>query len=178
MGNDGLVLPLGAGSGIVTLRCHICKRRMSAWLSPPVFDATGNRTSGGFGCAGCHAPPEFDIDPNTKNNGIIGVLNGTGIDITNTRAPSLRDLVNPNGTLNSPLMHTGIFTNLQTLIGHYGNINIAPGNTNLDPRLMPNGFGQKLNVTATEVNSVIAFIKTLTGNDVYVNPKWSDPFSL
>lgn len=148
------------------------------FLSPPVFDATGNRTSGGFGCAGCHAPPEFDIDPNTKNNGIIGVLNGTGIDITNTRAPSLRELVIPNGLLNSPLMHTGIFTNLQTLIGHYGNINIAPGNTNLDPRLMPNGFGQKLNVTATEVNSVIAFIKTLTGNDVYVNPKWSDPFSL
>jgi hypothetical protein len=35
------------------------------------------------GCAACHAAPEFDIDPNTRNNGIIGVLNGTGIDITN-----------------------------------------------------------------------------------------------
>jgi cytochrome c peroxidase len=51
------------------------------------FDATGNRTAGGVGCAACHAAPEFDIDPNTRNNGIIGVLNGTGIDITNTRAP-------------------------------------------------------------------------------------------
>jgi cytochrome c peroxidase len=39
----------------------------------------------------------FDIDPNTRNNGIIGVLNGTGIDITNTRAPSLRDIVKTNG---------------------------------------------------------------------------------
>ncbi len=63
------------------------------FLTPPVFDATGNRTSGGLGCAGCHAAPEFDINPNIGNNGIIGVLNGTGIDITNTRAPSLRDLV-------------------------------------------------------------------------------------
>jgi cytochrome c peroxidase len=45
-----------------------------------------------------HAAPEFDIDPNTRNNGIIGVLNGTGIDITNTRAPSLRDIVKTNGT--------------------------------------------------------------------------------
>jgi hypothetical protein len=24
------------------------------------FDATGNRTAGGVGCAACHAAPEFD----------------------------------------------------------------------------------------------------------------------
>jgi cytochrome c peroxidase len=146
------------------------------FLTPPVFDASGNRTSGGFGCAGCHAAPEFDIDPNTKNNGIIGNISGIGIDITNTRAPSLRDLVKADGTINGPMMHTGVFTSLQTVIGHYGNINIAPGNTNLDPRLMPNGFGQQLNVTATEVNATIAFIKTLSGTNVYVDSKWSSPF--
>ena len=61
------------------------------FLTPPVFDATGNRTSGGLGCNGCHNAPEFDIAPNAGNNGIIGVLNGSGIDIDNTRAPSLRD---------------------------------------------------------------------------------------
>lgn len=146
------------------------------FLTPPVFDASGNRTSGGFGCAGCHAAPEFDIDPNTRNNGIIGNISGVGIDITNTRAPSLRDLVKVDGTINGPMMHTGVFTSLQTVIGHYGNINIAPGNTNLDPRLMPNGFGQQLNVTATEVNATIAFIKTLSGTNVYVDTKWSSPF--
>ena len=63
------------------------------FLAPPLFDATGSRTAGGLGCAGCHAAPEFDIDPNTRNNGIIRVLNAPGIDITNTRAPSLRNLV-------------------------------------------------------------------------------------
>jgi hypothetical protein len=47
-------------------------------FSTASFDGTGNRTSGGVGCA-CHAAPEFDIDPNTRNNGIIGVLNGTGL---------------------------------------------------------------------------------------------------
>jgi cytochrome c peroxidase len=146
------------------------------FLSPPVFDATGNRTSGGLGCAGCHAAPEFDIDPNTRNNGIIGTINGTGIDITNTRAPSLRDLVKLNGNTNGPMMHTGVITTLQAAIGHYGTINIAPGNTNLDPRLRPNGFGQKLHLTAPEVNSVIAFLRTLSGTDVYTNPKWSNPF--
>jgi cytochrome c peroxidase len=146
------------------------------FLTPPQFDATGNRTAGGFGCAGCHAAPEFDIDPNTLNNGIIGILNGTGIDITNTRAPSLRDLVKTDGTTNGQMMHTGVITTLQAAIGHYGTINLAPGNTNLDPRLRPNGFGQQLHVTATEVNAVIAFLRTLSGTNVYIDPKWSNPF--
>lgn len=146
------------------------------FLTAPVFDASGSRTAGGVGCAACHAAPEFDIDPNTRNNGIIGVLNGTGIDITNTRAPSLRDLVKPNGVANGPFMHTGNLATIQNVIGHYGSINIAAGNTNLDPRLTPNGFGQRLNLTAPEVNALIAFIQTLSGTNVYVDPKWSTPF--
>jgi cytochrome c peroxidase len=146
------------------------------FLSPPVFDATGNRTSGGLGCAGCHAAPEFDINPNSKNNGIIGTINGTGIDIANTRAPSLRDLVKADGTPNGPMMHTGVITTLQAAIGHYGTINIAPGNTNLDPRLTPGGFGQQLHLTAPEVNAVIAFLRTLSGTNVYSDAKWSNPF--
>ena len=146
------------------------------FLTPPIFDANGIRTSGGFGCAGCHAAPEFDIDPNTRNNGVIGVLNGAGIDITNTRSPSLRDLVNTNGIPNGPMMHTGGFTTLQNVIGHYGNISIAPRNTNLDPRLSPGGIGQQLNFQPGEVNALIAFIKTLSGTNVYIDPKWSSPF--
>jgi cytochrome c peroxidase len=146
------------------------------FLTPPVFDATGNRTAGGLGCAGCHAAPEFDINPNTGNNGIIGSING-GIDITNTRAPSLRDLVKADGTPNGPMMHTGVITTLQAAIGHYGTITLAPGNTNLDPKLRPNGFGQQLHLTAPEVDALIAFLKTISGNNVYVDAKWSTPFS-
>jgi cytochrome c peroxidase len=73
-------------------------------------------------------------------------------------------------------MHTAVITSLQGAIAHYGVINIAPGNTNLDPRLTPNGFGQRLNLTATEVDAVVAFLKTLSGNNVYTDSKWSDPF--
>ena len=146
------------------------------FLNPPQFDATGNRIGGGLGCAGCHAAPEFDIAPNSGNNGIIGVLNGSGIDITNTRAPSLRDIVKQDGSLNGPLMHTGVITSLQAVIGHYGTINLAPGNTNLDPKLKPNGFGQQLHLTAPEVNALMAFLKTLSGSNVYTDSKWSNPF--
>lgn len=146
------------------------------FLTIPIFDANSNRIGGGLGCAACHAAPEFDIDPNTKNNGIIGIIGMTGIDINNTKAPSLRNVTKTDGTENGPFMHTGNLATLQNAIGHYGSINIAPGNKNLDPRLAPNGIGQKLNLNAQEVNAVIAFLKTLAGTDVYTNKKWGNPF--
>jgi cytochrome c peroxidase len=148
----------------------------SLFLTPPVFDATGSRTGGGLGCNNCHRAPEFDIDPNTHNNGIIGVVNNTGLDLNNTKAPSLRNLTQANGNTNGPMMHTGIIKTLQAAIGHYGTINIAPGNNNLDARLTPNGNGQMLNLNAQEVNATIAFLKTLAGTNVYSDSKWSDPF--
>lgn len=146
------------------------------FLTAPVFNPAGVRIGGGAGCNACHNAPEFDIDPNTKNNGIIGKISGTGIDITVTRAPSLRNVTNTAGLENGPLMHTGNLVNLQTAIGHYGTINIAPGNTNIDPRLTPGGNGQQLNFNAAEVNGLIAFLKALAGNNVYTDTRWSNPF--
>lgn len=146
------------------------------FLTPSQFDGNGSRIGGGVGCAGCHRAPEFDIDPNSLNNGIIGTLNNTGIDVTNTRAPSLRDLVKQDGTINSTLMHTGNIATLQAAIGHYNTITIAPGNTNLDPRLRPGGNGQQLNMTGAEMNALQSFLLTLAGSNVYVDSKWSSPF--
>ena len=148
------------------------------FITPPVFDAAGNRISGGAGCNACHNAPEFDIDPNTLNNGIIGKIPpGAGIDITVTRAPSLRDVTNSLGIENGPLTHTGNLATLQNVVGHYNTINIAPGNTNLDPRLRPGGQGQKLNLTGAEQSAIVAFIKTLSGSNVYVDKRWSNPFN-
>ncbi|KAK3606883.1 hypothetical protein CHS0354_018477 [Potamilus streckersoni] len=108
------------------------------------FDAAGNRTGGGAGCAGCHRPPEFDIDNNSRNNGIIASFSGS-TDTTVTRSPTLRDTVNASGTLNGPLMHTGGFTSLADVVRHYnGGINNV---TNLDNRLRPNGQPQRLQLT-------------------------------
>ncbi len=146
------------------------------FLTPPVFDLSGNRISGGAGCNGCHNAPEFDIDPNTRNNGIIGTIAATGIDITVTRAPSLRDVTNGLGFENGALMHTANLLTLQNAVGHYNTINIAPGNSNLDPRLRPNGQGQKLNFTGAEMAGIVAFLKTLSGTNVYTDVKWSSPF--
>ena len=147
------------------------------FLTAPVFDPGGNRIAGGAGCNGCHNAPEFDIAPNSGNNGIIGkIAPGVGIDITVTRAPSLRDVTNGLGIENGPLMHTANLATIQNAVGHYNTINIAPGNTNLDPKLTPNGQGQKLNLTGAEQSALVAFIKTLGGTNVYTDVKWGSPF--
>lgn len=146
------------------------------FLGPPVFNANGQRIGGGLGCAGCHRPPEFDIDPASLNNGIIGVAGDPGSsDLTNTRSPSLRDLANTSGILNGPLMHTGGFNSIQGVISHY-DIMLNSANPNLDPRLQPGGNVQSLNMTQNEKNALEAFLLTLSGTDVYTNEKWSDPF--
>lgn len=137
--------------------------------------------NGGAGCAGCHRPPTFDIDPNTLNNGVIGVAGDpTATDLTNTRAPSLRDLLNPAGVPNGPFMHDGSMPDLMSVINHYDDIDFNPAiNPNLDPRLRggPGGQGQNLGLTQAQKNALVAFLATLSGVNVYTDARWSNPFA-
>ena len=142
---------------------------------PPVFNNTGMRINGGVGCAGCHQAPEFDVDPNSLNNGVIGTISGIGTDLISTRAPSLRDVVKQNGDTNGSFMHNGAFVELIDVINHY-NVIDGTGNNNLDPRLRPAGNPQRLNMTPNEKNALVAFMETLSGADLYTNSKWSNPF--
>lgn len=146
------------------------------FLAPPQFDATGSRVGGGVGCQGCHRAPEFDIDPVSGNNGVVGSLGG-GTDFTNTRSPSLRDVVKADGSANGPFMHIGASTNLITTLNHYDSIVVNPGNTTIDPKLTPGGNPQRLNLTTQEKNELVAFIRTLAGSNIYTDPKWSNPFT-
>ena len=139
------------------------------FLAPP--------NAGGAACAGCHRPDEFDIDPNSRNNGIISVAgDNTATDLTNFRAPTLRDIVNPDGNLNGNLMHDGSLATLLDVINHYNEIPNSSLNPNLDNRLRPGGNAQRLNLTEAEKEAIVAFLRTLTGSDVYTNEKWSNPF--
>jgi cytochrome c peroxidase len=146
------------------------------FLAPPQFDVNGNRIGGGAGCQGCHRAPEFDIDPNSNNNGVVGVIGG-GQDLTNTRAPSLRDVVKADGSSNGEFMHDGSLNTILDVINHYDSIVIIPGNNTLDNRLRPGGNPQNLQLTTQEKVELEAFIKTLSGSDVYTNPIWSNPFT-
>ncbi|MCB0699392.1 MAG: T9SS type A sorting domain-containing protein [Chitinophagales bacterium] len=147
------------------------------FLAPPQFDANGIRVAGGAGCAGCHRPPEFDIAPNSRNNGVIGSFAG-GNDLTNTRSPSLRDVVDANGNSYGGFMHNAGQNGLNTLIdviNHYDSI--PQNNPNLDNRLRPGGNLQRLRLTAQEKANIASFIRTLTGSSVYTDPRWSNPFT-
>jgi len=134
----------------------------------------------GAGCQGCHRAPEFDIDPLSRNNGVTGVASDpNSVDLTNTRAPSLRDLVNPQGLFNGPLMHNGAFQSLQTVINHYNELPFdRQRNPDLDIRLRGGAGenGQRLNLTQDEKDALVAFLQTLTGENIYTNPMYSDPF--
>ncbi len=156
----------------------------SLFITPPVFNNNGLRISGGFGCASCHRPPEFDIDPNSKSNGVVFTPGNTmpngGVDTIVFKSPSLRDIVNADGEVNGRLMHTANFVNLTNVLNHYDRINLFPQVQGvaqaIDDRLIPNGNPQDLDMTNQERNRVISFLETLTGTDVYTNEKWSDPF--
>ena len=143
------------------------------------YNQNGVRNGGGLGCANCHEGPEFDIDPLSKKNGVIGTLAGNGIDLLNTKSPSLKDLLNNNGEPNTPMMHTGNFLTLNSVIAHYAVIPNQPQNSNLDDRLLvpTTNITQNLNITQSERAALVAFLKTLTGEDVYTNSKWSNPFN-
>ncbi len=141
---------------------------------------------GGAGCFRCHTPPEFDIMPNINgHNGVVAEASDPNLsDFTNTRAPTLRDVVKPDGTPNGQLMHNGSITTLQGVINHYNNIQVPttePARTeflnNIDMRLlMMSSTPPSLNLSQTQIDQLEAFLKTLTGNNVYTDPKWSSPF--
>ena len=146
------------------------------YMTPPVFNAAGLRVTGGAGCNGCHNAPEFDIDPNSRNKCIIGLFGSTTLEVNDTRAPSLRDLTKKDGSINSPMMHNAAFNSLRGVLGHYNNIPLNNRNNNLDPRLRIANTGQRLNLTATETDAIVAFMNTLAGTNVYVDRKWGNPF--
>ncbi|MES2775887.1 MAG: cytochrome c peroxidase [Bacteroidota bacterium] len=135
---------------------------------------------GGAGCQGCHRAPEFDIDPASRNNNILGNLVTPAVpDLTITRAPSLRDIVGPGGASNGAFMHDGSLATLADVVNHYNSINFNTAvNNNLDARLAgpPGSGGQKLNFTQAQKDNLIAFLRTLTGKSIYTDPRFSDPF--
>ena len=147
------------------------------FLVPPQLDNQNVRSGGGAGCAGCHRPPEFDIDPNSGNNGVDQEAgNPAGFDTTNTRSPSLRDLFGPGGTVNAPMMHTGNFLEFTTVVEHYNEVIPDVNNRTVDGRLARGLTAVKLELTSTERADLEAFVKTLTGENIYYDKRWSSPF--
>ena len=140
--------------------------------------------AGRAGCQTCHRAPEFDIAPNRGHNGVVGVAGMPGqFDFTNTRSPSLRDLVGADGLSNGPFMHDGSLASLAAVIEHYDDVPIPAGVDvttffdTLDNRLQVGGNNTRsLNLSQQQKDDLEAFLLTLTGSALYTDEKYTDPF--
>jgi cytochrome c peroxidase len=123
-------------------------------------------------CTSCHKEPLF-TDLSFRNNGlpVNTYLKDYGrMQITNHpedslkfKVPSLR-----NVAITYPYMHDGRFWFLSQVIEHY-RTGITQSNT-LDP-LLRNG----LQIGSSDVQNILAFLRTLTDSSFLSNPKFSQP---
>lgn len=117
--------------------------------------------SGKANCTACHQGFNF-TDDGFHNLGLKGnqdagrfakvpvkVLQGA------FKTPTLRDV-----TLTAPYMHNGMYATLEEVVEHYNRGGDVK--ENLDPNMKP------LNLTGQEVNDIVAFLRTLTGDPVEV----------
>lgn len=138
----------------------------------------------GANCGDCHTGT-LQTDNNLRNNGLdknsnltdFGFQNVTGFasDKGKFRLPSLRNI-----DLTAPYMHDGRFSTLQEVLEHYNEHVIYGASANTDNLMLasnsPGSLPQNLNLSPTEVDAIIAFLKTLTDTDFINNPEFKSPF--
>lgn len=132
-------------------------------------------------CFDCHGGANFSRQLIT-NNGLdmtfadkgLGGITGLEKDNGKFKAPSLRNIA-----LTAPYMHDGRFKTLEDVLQHY-NHGVQKNSPGLHIEMMTSNTGvaqDQLGLTPTEVNQVIAFLKTLTDTSFVNNPALSDPFA-
>ena len=134
-------------------------------------------------CSSCHSSELF-TDFSFRNNGLIPAkINDQGryaitlneADRLKFKVPSLR-----NVGLTAPYMHDGRFTTLEEVLNHYANdqsgskdsIFVSP---TLDPVLQVTGQKRGIKLSATEKQSIIAFLRTLNDEQFINDKRFSDP---
>lgn len=132
--------------------------------------------SSGADCAHCHSGDNFSNNQ-YMNNGLDGD-NPTDVgrskvtenanDIGKFKVTSLRNI-----EVTFPYMHDGRLKTLEEVVAHY-NTGLKASAT-LDPALEQTR-GTGLMLDQQDVQDIVAFLKTLTDEDLLINPDYSDPF--
>ncbi len=130
-------------------------------------------------CSSCHGS-NMSISPErVAHNGLdqeytdlgVGGITGFPGDIGKFKVPFLRNIA-----LTAPYMHDGRFATLGEVVEHY-NSGIRD-HQNLDHRLRDPETGQplRLNLNEEEKAAIVAFLGTLTDEELVKAPRFSDPF--
>lgn len=126
-------------------------RGRALFIQPPNND--------GKGCAGCHQPPTFALNANSRSNGLDA---GETIIF---KSPSLK-----NVALSGRFMHDGRFSTLEQVLAHYATgIQAGPARDN---RLPVGGIG----MTPQEQADIVAFLNTLTDPTLNADTRFGNPF--
>jgi len=137
------------------------------FFSPP----PGSPPGPSLRCDVCHGTSAL-IAPGPRNNGLdANTAADQGAGGGRFKSPSLR-----NVAVRAPYMHDGRFATLAAVIEHYDS-GVQP-HPNLDPALRnPDGTPRRLNLTQQQKGALIAFLGTLTDQELLTHPRFSDPFA-
>jgi len=150
-------------------------------FSPIETDGYNLFYGGDLKCNHCHNSYNFFTRLEPAMNGLVVDTNDLGFynktnnldDIGKFKIVSLRNI-----ELTAPYMHDGRFETLEEVIEHYNSGMVA--HPNLDSRLTveheDGGTPLTFNMTQYEKDALVAFLKTLTDNDVLNAEKYSNPF--
>jgi cytochrome c peroxidase len=124
-------------------------------------------------CESCHKEPLF-TDYSFQNNGLDSVWADSGRyritkvdnDWGRFKVPSLRNIA-----VTYPYMHDGRFASLEAVLTHYSNGVVA--SAPLSAQLVKDGK-PGLNLTKTEQEQIIAFLRTLTDETFLNNPAYRE----
>ncbi|TDE11757.1 cytochrome-c peroxidase [Dyadobacter psychrotolerans] len=127
-------------------------------------------------CSTCHSGELF-TDFSFRNNGLIplkindqgrGAVTGLDPDMYKFKVPSLR-----NVGLTAPYMHDGRYHSLEEVLDHYSDS--VHKTTTLDPVFLKPDGKTGIVLTASEKQSIIAFLKTLNDEQFIQDARFSDP---
>ena len=130
------------------------------------------------GCDNCHETTLF-IAEEAFNNGLdattgiddgLGAVSGRQNELGLFKVPSLR-----NVELGAPYMHDGRFQTLRDVVEFYNNG--VQDHPNLSNEMRGrNGQIRRLNLDNEEIEALVAFMESLTDQELVADEKFSDPF--
>jgi cytochrome c peroxidase len=125
---------------------------------------------GSGSCSQCHTTAA-QVGDAPRNIGLDAANVDPGVSNGRFKTPSLR-----NVEVRGRFMHDGRFTSLEEVIDFYStDIQFS---ASLDARLKDGNQARQFNFTQSEKDALVAFLKTLTDDELLTSDLFSDPFVL